>query len=110
MPDFDDVFDDELVHVVSRDDHEGVFRIRIGELPTVVTIRLKKRSSVRGKVEYRTSHVIHTPTQAHAYRTSLPFEDDRSEAVAKALQDLTLYYRHAIMQGHRPQTDWLVPY
>ena len=107
---FDDVFDDELVEVVSRDDREGVFRVRIGELTTVVTIRLKKRSTIRGKVDYTTSHVIHTPIQGHPYRTSLPFGDNRPAAVAKALHDLTLYYRLATHDGHQPNTRWLVAY
>lgn len=107
---FDDVFDDELVHVVCRSDREGVFRVRIGELPTVVTIRLKKRSAVRGKVEYTTSHVIHTPKLAQPYRTSIPFGDDKTRAVAKALEDLTFYYRLAIGDGHQPRTEWLVPF
>ena len=106
----DDAFDDELVHVVFRNDREGAFLVGIGELPTVVTIRLKKRSTVRGKVEYTTSHVIHTPAQAQPYRTRLPFGDDHSSAVVKALQDLTLYYRLATRDGHRPQMDWLVPF
>lgn len=110
MSALDDVFDDDLVHVVSRNDREGVFRVRIGELPTVVTIRLKKRSTVRGKVEYTTSHVIHTPIQGHPYKTSVNFGDDRSSAVAKALHDLTLYYGLATREGHRPRTDWLVPF
>ena len=105
----DDVFDDELVHVVLRNDRDGVFQVRIGELPTVVTIRLKKRSTVRGKVEYTTSHLIHTPAQAHPYRTSLPYGDDRPGAVAKALQNLTRQYRLATADGHWPHADWLVP-
>ena len=110
MPAFDDAFDDELVHVVCRNDREGVFRVRIGELPTVVTIRLKKRSAVRGKVEYTTSHVIHTPTDPQPYRTSVSWGDDRTRAVAKAVEDLTISYRRAISKGHQPRTEWLVPY
>ena len=109
MSALDDVFDDELVHVVFRHDRDGVFRVRIGELPTVVTIRLKKRATIRGRVEYTTSHIIHTPIQGHPYRTSVTFGDDRPSAVANALLDLTLFYREATRDGHRPQTDWLVP-
>ena len=106
---FDDVLDDELADVVSRNDREGVFRVRIRELTTVVTIQLKKRSHIRRTVNYTTSHGIHTPIQGHPYRTSVPFADNRPAAVAKALHDLTLQYRLATRDGHQPNTRWLVP-
>jgi hypothetical protein len=56
------------------------------------------------------SHVIHTPLQMDAYRTSLPFSDHWVSALHEAVSGLTMYYEQAVAAGHEPHESWLVKY
>jgi hypothetical protein len=104
----DEVLNNPLVTMVERNDADRIYRIRLGELNQVITIRLKKSVIITG-IEYSTSHVIKTPPQDGPYQTSLPFGDTPVSALAKAIGDLTSYYRAAIKAGFRPSDDWLQP-
>ena len=106
---FDSALEDELITVIERDDDEGHYCIKIGELQTHVTIELG-RYMTSDRTKFFVSHAIKTPTQLDAYRTSLPFGDSPDAALLKAISGLTMYYRQAVTKGHHPHEDWLVEY
>ena len=80
----------------------------IGTLAGVITIRIDKRRTTRGKYEYKVSHAIRTPEQLGPYLSSIPFGDTPQEALAKAIDDLTIFYSLGVQAGHEPAEDWLV--
>lgn len=105
----DDALSDPLVTVVERDDEIGWYTIRLGDLKTNVSIDLG-RLQTSDRTKFRTSHVIHTPLQNDAYRTSLPFADYWAYALHRAISGLTDYYNQAVAKGHTPSENWLVKY
>ncbi len=106
---FDEVLDNELVHVIERSDEMGVFVIRVGSLETPVTIELGRFMNSE-RTKFTLSHVIKTPLQAEPYRTSLTFSDDPVHALCRAIDGLTSWYKEAVRKEHEPSEDWLVPY
>jgi hypothetical protein len=108
--DFDKVLNNEpLVTVENRIDEWGTFEVRIGSIPTIVTIELG-RHMYSDETKVSVSHVIHTPPQAGPYRTSRTFWDDPEYALLMTLSGLTQYYNAAVRAGHTPSSSWLVPY
>ncbi len=67
MSTFAEELERELVAVVSSDPASRTFRIKIGALNTVITIRVGKRRGTHGRYEYSVSHAIRTPEQAGPY-------------------------------------------
>ena len=108
MSKFSDVLTNDLITVVDADERSRTFRVRIGKLRTVVTIRVAG-GATQGRYEYTASHAIRTPEQLAPYYTSVPFADTPALALAKAASDLTMFYSVATRLGHRPQESWLVP-
>lgn len=104
---FDNVLDQDLITVIKRDDDLGRFVIRLGDLKTRITIRLCRFMSSE-KTTFEVSHVIHTPTQVDAYRTSLPIAGDPAHALDRAVSGLTSYYKDAVNAGYEPCEGWLV--
>ena len=105
----DDALDDPLVHVLERDDDVGHYLIRIGVLQTAVAIELG-RFLTSEDTRFRMSHVIKTPGQADAYRTSRTWDDSPGAALHKAVSGITEYYKQAVREGHTPEEGWLVRY
>jgi len=104
----DEALNDELVHVISRDDARGVFILRIGTLQTAVKITLRRTRGKPGATAYTQSHAIKTPEQAGPYWTSRPSNDSPGAALHQAIEGLVSYYRQAVKKGHTPDEDWLV--
>lgn len=105
----DSALDTDMIEVISREEANGIYRIRLGELRTVVTIRLKPMQ--RGRyTQFLQSHVIQTPCQATPYRTSRPFNDTPAAALHQAIGGLVSYYDEAVRAGHKPCEEWLVLY
>lgn len=104
----DKVLKDDLVKVVNRDDSRGIYEVRIGDLETVITIKLGRNLDSQ-ETEFNVSHAMKTPTQAGPYRTSIPFADDPPYALHRAITGLTQHYREGIEAGHTPNEGWLVP-
>ena len=107
MPTFAEVLDADLVTPVSSDTASCIFRIRIGTLATVITISVSRQSS-RGSYAYEASHAIRTPEQMGPYLSSIPYGDTPEEALAKAIDDLTIFYSVGVRSGHQPAESWLV--
>jgi hypothetical protein len=100
---------DPLVTVVRKDKKRSIFKIKIGELGTVVTIKMYFDEDNRlWRLEQ--SHAIHTPKQAGPYRSSVRSDSDRAWLLLKAVGALTSYYRKAKKVGHKPRETWLVPW
>jgi hypothetical protein len=101
----ENALDTELVHLVQRDDTTNTYRIRIGDLKTIVTIRLKLIR--KDWVEFTRSHAMKTPEQIAPYRSE-SFESSPGYALKKAITGLTQYYREGVKEGHSPNEGWLV--
>lgn len=99
--------EDDLITVVSRDDTSGLYKVKVGDLSTVVTITLKRQPNTR-RTDFRVSHAIHTPMLNGPYHTSLPFGDDAAHALHSAITGLTMWYHQALEKGHKPIESWLV--
>ena len=108
MPTFAEVLGGDLVTPVSSDMASRIFRIRIGTLSTEITIRIGKRRGSSGRYEYKASHAIRTPEQMGPYFSSIPYGDTPQEALAKAIDDLTIFYSVGVRAGHEPAESWLV--
>ena len=108
MPSFAEVLEGDLVTSVSSDIASRTFKIRIGTLTRVITIRVSKRRGPHGRFEYTASHAIRTPEQLGPYLSSIPFGDTPEEALAKAIDDLTIFYSVGVRAGHEPDESWLV--
>ena len=108
MPTFAKVLEADLVTLVSSDIAAGTFEIRVGTLATVITIRISKRRGSTGRYEYTVSHAIRTPEQLGPYLSSIPYGDTPEEALAKAIDDLTIFYSVGVRAGHKPAESWLV--
>ena len=104
---FDNVLDQDLITVIERDDDLGRFVIWLGDLRTPITISLCRLVGSE-ETTFEVSHVIHTPTQADAYQTSLPIADYPASALNRVIFGLTSFYRGAVDAGHIPCEDWLV--
>ena len=108
MPTFAEVLEADLVTPVSSDIASQTFKIRIGTLATVITIRISKRRGSAGRYEYTVTHAIRTPEQLGPYISSIPHGDTPEEALAKAIDDLTIFYSLGVRAGHKPAESWLV--
>lgn len=102
----DSILTDDLIEVIERDDEMGYFVIRLGSLQPGIIIHLGRYRS-RDTTKYTASHVIHTPMQIDAYRTSIPFAESWEAALYKAVTGLTSFYRSAVGAGHTPNDSWL---
>ena len=103
----DSALDDDLIHLIARNDDMGIYEFRVGELKTIVTVEVgRSPSSERGR--YHRSHDIKTPLQAGPYHQLQMFWDDVPDALHQAIGSITGYYSLAIANGHKPQEDWLV--
>lgn len=96
---FDEALKSEYVTVVERFDDCGEFIIRLGNLATLIKIRLG-----RG---YLLSHVIKNPLQADAYFPDNRHTVSRPQQLEEALSALTAYYVSAVKAGKIPTEDWL---
>lgn len=103
----EDALDDKLLKNVQVDGNRYSFQI--GELPQTVTVELATRRK-HGMIWWKQSHVINTPVQAGAYRTSRPSGDYEAYALHLAISGLTSYYKQAVKEGHKPEPNWLEPY
>jgi hypothetical protein len=81
----------------------------LGSLKTEVRIRLYMRPEDESSIYYEQSHQIQTPMQTERPRSGMNFAHSEEEAFYEAIGDLTDAYDVAVMAGHRPRADWLVP-
>lgn len=103
----ENALEDDLVDIVNRDDHLGIYEFRLGGLETVVSVQVSRLPDSNEAVYHR-SHAINTPTQAGPYHQSRPYWDSVPYALHQAISSLTQYYDEAVKAGHDPQESWLV--
>jgi hypothetical protein len=99
--------DDDLIHLIARDDEMGIYEFRVGKLKTIVTVEVGRLPSSE-RARYHRSHDIKTPIQAGPYHQRPFCWDDVPYALHQAIGSITTYYRLAIADGHEPQEEWLV--
>ena len=103
----DRALDDDLIHLIARDDDMGIYEFRVGKLKTIVTVEVGRLPSSE-HARYHRSHDIKTPIQAHPYHQRPFWWDDVPYALHEAIGSITTYYRMAIADGYEPQEEWLV--
>jgi hypothetical protein len=101
-----DALADPAITLLERDDNRGIYRFRVGDLQTEVTVELC-RSPTTDETRYELSHAIHTPTQLAPYIQGRTFWDYPAYALHQAVNSLTSYYNAALKAGHKPQEGWL---
>lgn len=105
--DFDNALASPLIKVISRDDVWGSFKIKVGTIPTVVRIELRRQMN-GDKTKALVSHAIHAPAQLGKYHENHPMRDNPEYALRRAITSLTDQYKQAVEDGHSPSADWLV--
>ena len=100
-------FQHEHVHEVLQFLSE--YRFMLGDLQTVITIRLYRPITGERVVVFRQSHFISTPTQATPYMTSRPWNDTEAAAINQVVSAMNDHYRDAINAGKIPDESWLTP-
>ena len=86
----DKALKDSAITLVERNDAGGVYKFRVEDLNTLVTIHLM-RSPVTNGTRYERSHAIKTPEQLDSYYPSKTFEDDPGYALQQAISSITMY-------------------
>jgi hypothetical protein len=81
----------------------------LGNLKTEVRIRLYVRPKDETTICFEQSHHLQTPMHTEHMSPGLDFGDSEEEAFHEAVTKLTDAYDMAVMSGHRPSEDWLVP-
>jgi hypothetical protein len=95
-----------LVKTVSRNDENGIFKVRIGIVETVITIIVSALGD--GTFESSQDHAIKTDLLAGPYRTRCRPYKIPGEALDNALSTLCFYYRLAQRHGHEPKASWFI--
>jgi hypothetical protein len=98
---------DDLIHIVNRDDELGVYEFRVGDIETIVTVEIG-RLPTSERARYHRSHNIKTPSQSHPYHQSRPHWDNVPYALHQAISSITDYYRMGVKDGYAPSKSWLV--
>ena len=105
-PTIDEVFqDDPLIKVLSRNDDEGLYKVLLGDIETIITIKLEFKD---GWFRFFRDYNVSTPNQAGVYYGSRNAFASPALALAEALAGLTTFYEIAIDDGHQPNEKWLV--
>jgi hypothetical protein len=99
---------DEWIRVHKRDDALGIYEVKLGELNTVIKIKLFQISE-NGPTHFELSHFIKTPQNAYRYSPSVTSDACPGEALRRAIDSLTAFYEVAIEEGDKPAETWLVP-
>jgi hypothetical protein len=97
---------DKMFTVVSRDNARGVFQIRFGTIPTVITIQVLRLNN--GRFEMATSHAIQTELQLSSYWVHHRVYDTPGDALDDFQCAFSLYYEAAQRKGYEPKESWLV--
>jgi hypothetical protein len=95
-----------LFSVVSRDDASGILMLRLGEIPTVITIEIEE-------IEGSDLFALHASHGIKPPGTSLYFVRYREysspgEGLADFQRFFARTYKQAVDKGHRPSEAWLV--
>jgi hypothetical protein len=92
--------------VVKRKETPGIFQIKFGKIPTVITIKILQLKDNRFSLD--ASHGIKTELQAGAYWVRYRTYATPGEALDDFRTAFSLYYKPAEREGFRPSKTWLV--
>jgi hypothetical protein len=95
-----------MYNVVKREEAPGIFQIRFGKIPTIITIKICPLGDCRFVLE--ASHGIKTELQAGAYWVRHRVYSSPGEALDDFRSAFSIYYRAAEECGFRPSPNWLV--
>jgi hypothetical protein len=91
--------------VVKREETPGIFQIKFGEIPTVITIKISQEDD---RFSLDASHGIKTELQAGAYWVRYRTYTTPGEALDDFRTAFSLHYKAAERKGFRPSETWLV--
>jgi hypothetical protein len=92
--------------IVTREETPGIFKIRFGEIPTVITIKITQLPD--GWFVLTASHTIMTEPQGGPYLLPYRIYGTPGEAIDDFRNALSVYYKAAERQGYSPSESWLV--
>lgn len=58
---------------------------------------------------FEVSHHVYTPDQAEAYFPTAIYAQSEQEAITQAISTTTHFLKSAILNGHEPSEQWLIP-
>jgi hypothetical protein len=99
-------FSDPTFTVVSREERPGIFRFKLWELSTVITVEIKQ--SEDGRYTLDASHGIKVDRQAKPYFVRHGVDASPGEALNSFRRALSPFYNGAVREGFRPSEAWLV--
>ena len=107
----DEALKHKLITVISRDDEQWFFTVKLGVLSTLITIEIKPFSAGGREYPYHylISHHVHAPGQSHPYMPSRTHDRTRELVLRKAIMDLVAFYKVGVENGLTPEEGWLVP-
>jgi len=93
--------------IVKQEEEPGVFQIKFGEIPTVITITIWRLED--GRFALDASHGIKTELDATAYWVRHRIYKTPGEALDDFRRAfLIFHYAPAVRAGFRPSESWLV--
>src|SRR5262249_23942601 len=92
---------------VSADLKRSIFKIRLGNLKTVITIRMYFDEENR-VWWFEQSHAIKTTGQANPYTPGVRSDADRAWLLSQAIGGFTQFYATATKKGFKPAANWLI--
>jgi len=103
----DTVLNRPLVHLVSRDDERGEYKLRIGDLNTVISMSLERRADL--VTICRASHylaLVDDPND-YAYQPCFCFASTPAQALDRAVTSVVERYDMAVRSGYEASEGWL---
>jgi hypothetical protein len=104
---FDRALAKPLIEIVSRNDEQGVFQVRVGAIATVVTIKLFALED--GRYLTTQDYAIKAGGQAGPYEVRYTPCVIPGDALDNAISTYSFYYKLALRHGYKPDSSWLVP-
>jgi hypothetical protein len=102
----DRALETEQITVIDRNDQDGLYRVRVGQLTPLITIKLQKMAEI-DLTEFRLDHTFVIPELGGACIFPTPFAPSPGRALHQALMRLTDIYQFAIKSGYKPKDEWL---
>lgn len=76
---------------------------------TGVSVKIRIYENTDGDYFYHQSHLIKTPLQAGPYQSNAISGENQEDALRLAVYALMTSYHAAVVKGHHPSREWLVP-
>lgn len=75
-----------------------------------IKVRIYKSNLIaNAPYHFEVSHYVNTPIQSSPYLSSRTSANTEREAIESAISTTTSFLKNAIISGHEPSEQWLIP-